>query len=214
MANTTGMAEQSAWFKQYEAQAGGAKNASNSKKGILVIVPLLVLGGMMAMMIKNGALQNEQTKGGVYLLGGICVFLILMVLILTSKSKKTDAAGITRKDLDALLKTSQDAADFDAQMNATPVFRVANKDGGMIFATKDYIGTKFNFMGNETYRFIRISSISVLHTVKNGNGRCDVEFRKGSSDSDVLLTWFADNQGKVEELKKCLTSINLNMDAF
>ena len=212
MGNAVSMAEQSAWFRKYEEEVSGAKNASNSKKGILVIIPILLFGGMIAMMIKNGALESEQTKGGVYLMAGICIVLVLMILILTSKSKKSDAAGITRKDLNMLFKTSQDAADFDAQMNENPVFRVDNKNDEYIFATKDYIGTKFNYLGNVTYRFIRISSISVLHTIKNGNGRCDVEFRNGSKD--VLLIWVAENAGKVEELKNCLASINLNLDAF
>ena len=212
MGNAVSMAEQSAWFRQYESEVSGAKNASNSKKGILVIIPILLFGGMIAMMIKNGALESEQTKGGVYMMAGIGIFLVLMILILTSKSKKSDAAGITRKDLNALFKTSQDAADFDAQMKESPVFQVVNKKDDYIFATKDYIGTKFNALGNVTYRFIKISSIAVLHTVRNGNGHCDVEFRNGSKD--VLLIWVAENEAKVEELKNCLASINLNLDAF
>ena len=212
MGNAVSMAEQSAWFRQYEGEVSGAKNASNSKKGILVIIPILLFGGMIAMMIKNGALESEQTKGGVYMMAGIGIFVVLMILILTSKSKKSDAAGITRKDLNALFKTSQDAADFDAQMKESPVFQVVNKKDDYIFATKDYIGTKFNALGNVTYRFIKISSIAVLHTVRNGNGRCDVEFRNGSKD--VLLIWVAENESKVEELKSCLASINLNLDAF
>ena len=212
MGNAVSMAEQSAWFRQYEGEVSGKKNASNSKKGILVIIPILLFGGMIAMMIKNGALESEQTKGGVYLLGGICIFLVLMILILTGKSKKADAAGITRKDLDKLLKSSQDAAEFDAQMNAAPVFQVMNNKDEFIFATKDYIGTKFNYLGNVTYRFIRLSSIAVLHTIRNRNGQCDVEFRNGSKD--VLLIWVASDAGKVEELKNCLASINLNLDAI
>ena len=212
MGNAVSMAEQSAWFRQYEGEVNGKKNASNSKKGILVIIPILLFGGMIAMMIKNGALESEQTKGGVYLLGGICIFLVLMILILTSKSKKVEAAGITRKDLDKLFNSSQDAAEFDAQMNAAPVFQVMNNKDEFIFATKDYIGTKFNYLGNVTYRFIRISSIAVLHTIRNSNGQCDVEFRNGSKD--VLLIWVASDAGKVEELKNCLASINLNLDAI
>lgn len=210
MGNTISMAEQSEWFKQYENEVGGKKNASDGKKGILVIVPILVIGGMIAMMIKNGALESEQTKGGVYLLAGICVFLVLMILILTGKSKKRDAAAITRKDLNTLLKTPQDAAEFDAQMKAAPVFKVENKKDEYIFATKDYIGTKFTYLGDVIYRFIRISSISVLHTVRNRNGNCDVEFRNGSKD--VLLIWVAEDEGKVAELKNCLTGINLNLE--
>ena len=212
MGNTISMAEQSEWFKQYESEVGGKKNASDGKKGILVIIPLLLFGGMMAMMIKNGALQNEQTKNGVYALAGICVFLVLMILILTGKSKKRDAAAITRKDLNMLIKTSQDAAEFDAQMKAAPVFKVENQKDNYIFATKDYIGTKFTYLGDVIYRFIRISSISVLHTVRNSNGHCDVEFRNGSKD--VLLIWVAENEVKVEELKNCLKGINLNLDAL
>ncbi|MCR5251469.1 MAG: hypothetical protein K6E50_12770 [Lachnospiraceae bacterium] len=212
MANSASMAEQSAWFRKYEGEVNGAKKASNGNKGLLVIIPILLIGGAIFMMVRNGALESEQTKGAVYMLAGIGIVLVLMILILTGRSKKTDAAGITRKDLDSLLKNPQDAAAFDAQMSAEPVFRVENTKDQYIFATKDFLGTKFNHLGNVTYRFIAIGSISVLHTVRNGNGSCDVEFRNGSGD--VLLTWVAENGDKVEEVKDCLRESGLNLDAF
>ena len=115
------MAEQSAWFRQYEAYVNGGKKTSDGKKVILLIVPLLVIGGLIAMMIKNGALNNDQSKNGVYVLAGIGAFLFIMMLILISKTKKSNAAEITAKDLNELLKSPQDVADFDAQMQAAPL---------------------------------------------------------------------------------------------
>ena len=206
------MADQSAWFRQYDAEVNATKKASNSKKYILIIIPLLLIGGAIAAMINNGALKNEQTKGGVYLLAGIGAFLILMVLILTAKTKKGDAADITRKDLDELFKTPQDAADFDVQMSETPKFTVSNRADEFIFATRDYIGTKFKFLGDVKYRFIRISDVAILHTLRNSSGSCDIEFR--DSGNNVLLIWVAANEKKLAEVKAALATINLNLSAM
>ena len=74
MGNEDSMASQSSWFRQYEQEVNGARNASNGNKKILIIIPILLIGGMIAMMIKNGALESEQTKGGVYLLVGLTTF--------------------------------------------------------------------------------------------------------------------------------------------
>ena len=102
--------------------------------------------------------------------------------------------------------------DFDAQMNAAPLFQVANKKDEYIFATKDYIGTKFNYLGDTTYRFIRIRDIFVLHTIQNNTGHVDVEFR--DDNRKVLLTWVATDMGRVDELKENLQSIHLKLDVM
>ena len=210
MEKTNSVAQQSAWFRQYESEVNSTKNASNGKKKILVFIPILIIGGLIAMMVKNGALQNEQTKGGVYLLAGIGVVMIIMIIALTGKAKKADAAAITRKDLEALFKTPQDAEEFDLQMKTKPLFQVEDRADSLIFATKDYIGTKFKFMGDLTYRFIRISDVRVLHTVQNGNGHVDVEFR--GEHNKVLLIWVAEKKEKAEELKSSLENLRLNLD--
>ena len=207
-------ASQSEWFRQYEEEVNGAKNASGSKKGILVIIPLLLIGGAIAMMINNGALENEQTKGGVYALAGVGVVLILMILILTSKSKKKDAAEITRKDLDAILTSEEIAQEFDKQIKAEPILKVVNKTSkdNFIFFTEDFIGTKFLVLGDKTYRFAKRSDLAVLHTVTNNSGSVDVEFR--NDKGDILLTWVAENAKKVDELKAALTSISVDLKSM
>lgn len=207
MGNTNSMADHSAWFRQYEKEVNGKKNDSDGKKKILLIIPILLIGGMIAMMVKNGA-----PKGGITFLAGIGIFLLALILFLTSKKKKADPAEITRKDLDALLHSPEDAGEFDAQMNAAPIFQVANKKDEYIFATKDYIGTKFNYLGDTTYRLIRIRDIFVLHTIQNNTGHVDVEFR--DDNRKVLLTWVAADMGRVDELKENLQSIHLKLDVM
>ena len=209
MANTVSPASQSAWFSQYEKEVNAKRNASNGNKKILVIIPVLLIGAMIFMMIRNGALADEQAKGGLYALIGIAVFIVLLVLILTGKGKKIDAAAVTRKDLDDLLKTPEDAKEFDAQMGAAPAFKVENSKDEYIFATKDYFGSRFTYLGDLTYRFIRISDVTLLHAILYKKGSCDVEFRDGNGD--VLLTWVADDKSKVDELKAAMPSINVEL---
>lgn len=209
MANTVSPASQSAWFSQYEKEVTAKRNTSNGNKKILVIIPVLLIGAMIFMMIRNGALADEQAKGGLYALIGIAVFIVLLVLVLTGKGKKIDAAAVTRKDLDDLLKTPEDAKEFDAQMGAAPVFKVENSKDEYIFATKDYFGSRFTYLGDLTYRFIKISDVTLLHAILYKKGSCDVEFRNGNGD--VLLTWVADDKSKVDELKAAMPSINVEL---
>lgn len=212
MKKTSSRAEQSAWFRQYEASVNSKKQASDSKKWILIIIPLLLIGCGIGIMIKNGALDNEQSKNGVYALAGIGGFLLLMIIILLAKSKKKDAAAITREDLDELLQTPQDAAAFDAQMQENAKLLVVNKKDEYFFATRDYLATKFNFLGNLTYRFIRSADVEVLHIVTRDKGSCDVEFR--AAGGKVLMIWVASDKSKVEELKAGLANIGVRLNFF
>ncbi|MBO4883523.1 MAG: hypothetical protein J5570_08485 [Lachnospiraceae bacterium] len=209
MANTVSPASQSAWFSQYEKEVNGKRNASNGNKKILVIIPVLLIGAFIAIMIKNGALADEQARGGLFALIGIAVFIVLLVLVLIGKGKKIDAAAVTRKDLDELLKTPEDAKEFDAQIAAEPLFKVANSKDNYIFATKDYIGNRFTYLGDLTYRFIRISDVTLLHAILYKKGSCDVEFR--NEKGDVLLIWVAEDRAKVDELKAAMPSINVEL---
>ena len=81
MGNTNSNAELSSWFRAYEKEVNGTKNANGNKKIILLIVPILLIGGMIGMMIKNGALQEGQPRGGIYVLLAIGAFIIVMMLI-------------------------------------------------------------------------------------------------------------------------------------
>ena len=209
MGNTVSPASQSAWFSQYEKEVNAKRNPSTGNKKILVIVPVLLIGALIAIMIKNGALADEQAKGGLYALIGIAVFIVLLVLVLTGKGKKIDAAAVTRKDLDDLLKTPEDAKEFDAQISAEPSFKIENSKDEYIFATKDYFGTRFTYLGDLTYRFIRISDVSLLHVILYKKGSCDVKFR--NEKGDVLLTWVADDKKKVDDLKAAMPGINIEL---
>ena len=211
MGNENSMASQSSWFRQYEQEVNGARNASNGNKKILIIIPILLIGGMIALMIRNGALESEQTRGGVYALGGIGIFLVLIILILLGKSKKKDAAAITRKDLDALLTSPELAEEFDLQMKEKPLFQVQNQKDDYVFATKDYLGICFKYLGDVTYRFVRRSDVSVLHSYKNSAGCFDVEFQNPTRK--VLMCWVAKDKKTVEELKASLVNADQNISS-
>ena len=217
MGNTHSNAEQSTWFRQYEQEVNGVKDASNNKKIIVLIVPILLIGGMIGIMIKNGALQEGQPKGGIYALLAIAAFIIVMVLIGTRKAKKKDAAAITRKDLDALLDSPETAEEFDRQMKTAPLFQVMNQNNDYVFATKDYIGTQFPYFGDKTYRFIRLRDVALIHTFQSTPtrpgfpGHYDVEFC--NANRKILMTWVANSEDKAEELREKLTNLKNDINS-
>lgn len=212
MENTSSRAAQSSWFRQYEQEVNGVRKQSNDKKKIVLIIPILLIGGMIAMMIRNGA-----PKGGIYLLCGIGAFIIVMVLIGTRKSKATDAAAITRKDLDALLDSPETAEEFDRQMKEARLFQVMNQKNDYVFATKDYIGTQFPYLGDKTYRFVRLSDVKMIHSFQSSPtrpgmpGHFDVEFC--DANRKVLITWVANSEDKANELREQLTNLKNDVDS-
>ena len=213
MENTSSRAAQSSWFRQYEQEVNGVRKQSNDKKKIVLIIPILLIGGMIAMMIRNGA-----PKGGIYLLCGIGAFIIVMVLIGTRKSKATDAAAITRKDLDELFDSPETAEEFDRQMKEAPLFQVMNQKNDYVFATKDYLGMQFPYLGDATYRFIRLSDVASIHSYQSSPSRpgfpphFDVEFC--GPNRKPLMTWVADGQEKVDEIWEKLTNIKSDINSI
>ena len=211
MGNTNSNAELSSWFRAYEKEVNGVKNANGNKKIILLIVPILLIGGMIGMMIKNGALQEGQPRGGIYVLLAIGAFIIVMMLIGIKRAKTSDAAAFTRKDLDALLDSPETAEEFDRQMKAAPLFQVMNQKNDYVFATKDYLGMQFPYLGDATYRFIRLSDVASIHSYQSSPSRpgfpphFDVEFC--GPNRKPLMIWVADGQEKVDEIWEKLTNI-------
>ncbi|MCR4599869.1 MAG: hypothetical protein K5678_12675 [Acetatifactor sp.] len=207
MDNVSSKAAQSSWFRAYEQEVNGLRKASNDKKKILLIIPILLIGGMIALMIKNGS-----PMGGIYFLGGIGAFIVIIMLVSFSKSKGIDAAAVTRKDLDVLLNTPEDAEEFDRQMKEKPSFQVMNQKNNYVFATKDYLGIEFPNLGDKTYRFIKLQDVCYLHSYKNPSGNFDVEFC--DSYRKVLMRWTASSKKKIEELKDNLTKVKTDVDSF
>ena len=217
MGNTNSNAELSSWFRAYEKEVNGTKNANGNKKIILLIVPILLIGGMIGMMIKNGALQEGQPRDGIYVLLAIGAFIIVMMLIGIKRAKTSDAAAFTRKDLDALLDSPETAEEFDRQMKAAPLFQVMNQKNDYVFATKDYIGTQFPYLGDKTYRFVRLSDVKMIHSFQSSPtrpgmpGHFDVEFC--DANRKVLITWVANSEDKANELREQLTNLKNDVDS-
>ena len=202
--------EQSVWLKEYRKRVYAAREKSGSKKFIMPLMLLIMAGGLEAFLVfgKDG-LNDPDLQGPVKGIAIVAGVMLLLVILLIALGKKQDVAKGTTDNLNQLLRTPEEVKEFDAQMGAAPAFKVENSKDEYIFATKDYFGSRFTYLGDLTYRFIKISDVTLLHAILYKKGSCDVEFRNGNGD--VLLTWVADDKSKVDELKAAMPSINVEL---
>lgn len=211
--------EGSKWLKEYSARVNQKRTKSNGNKWLIPVIFTIIIGGLIGVMISQGALDDPQKMTGVKILGAIGGVMLLLSIILIATSKKKVASKRTEDNLNELLKSSEEVQAFDQQMAQKPIFSVDNPLGSSIFATKDYLGYKFSDMGDETYQFVHLRDIASMHYqgVK-GTGLSRIYFFDlRDNDGKVLLNGTLDNRGKLEdlldELKTSLSGADFVEDA-
>ena len=211
--------EESKWLKEYSARVNQKRAKSNGNKWLIPVIFTIIIGGLIGVMIANGALEDPQKMNGVKILGGIGGFMLLLSIILIATSKKKVASNKTTLNLDALLSSSEEVKAFDQQMAQKPVFSVDNPLGSSIFATKDYLGYKYSDMGDESYFFVHLKDIASMHYqgVKGTGLSRSYIFDLRDNAGKVLMNGTLDNRGKLEdlidELKTTLSSAEYIQDA-
>ncbi|MCR5802692.1 MAG: hypothetical protein K6G47_00390 [Clostridia bacterium] len=210
--------EGSKWLKEYSARVNQKSNKSNGNKWLMPLIITIILGGLIGIMIANGALDAPQKMNAIKILGAIGGVMLLLTIILIATSKKKVASNRTAVNLDELLKSSEEVQAFDQQMAQKPIFSVDNPLGSSIFATKDYLGYKFSDMGDESYQFIHLRDIASIHYQGiKGKGLSRIYFFDlRDNGGKVLLNGTLDNRGKLEdlldELKTTLSSAEVVED--
>lgn len=186
--------EHSVWLKEYTKRVKKAKAKSNGNKKIIPIIIFLMAGGLDAYLIfaKDG-LNDPQLQGPVKGIAiGAGIMLVLSILLI-ALGKKKDVTIRTTSNLNELLTSVEAVKDFDAQMQAAPVFKVEIDANACFFATKDYLVEKFPDLGNETYSFVRLSDIAEFHYCgikKNGKVQSiafDIRDRSGNVIMNGIL---------------------------
>ena len=200
----------SRWFRQYEQEVQGKRQAGNKSKILFVILPVMCLVFAGLAMMNGGAGNSPQAQNDLPFLLGIPVFIVFFVLILTSRAKKIDAAKTTRDNLNALLLTMEEVEQFDAQMSIAPLFEIVNDMGDSVFGTTDFLGKKYKVNGDLTYRFINMSDIRSMHYSKTKSMGTNplsasffVDWRNASGE--ILMNGSIDTGKKLEQLKEALT---------
>ena len=202
----------SVWFKKYEQEAQGKRQAGNgNKKIVFIILPIMFLI-FAGMALSNGGVSDPQTKSALAFMLGIFVFLLIFVLLLTGRAKKIDAAKTTRDNLNALLLTLEEVSNFDAQMSAAPLFEIVNDMGDSVFGTADYLGKKYKVNGDLTYRFIKMSDIRSMHYSKTKSMGANpmsasffLDWRDGKGE--ILMNGSVDTGKKLDALTEAIRKI-------
>lgn len=202
----------SRWFRQYEQEVQGKRQAGNKNKSkiLFIILPLMFLGFAGLALMNGGAGNSAWAQNNLPFLLGIPVFIVFFVLILTSRAKKIDAAKTTRDNLNALLLTMEEVEQFDEQMSIAPLFEIINDMGDSVFGTEDYLGKKYKVNGDLTYRFIKMSDIHSMHYSKTKSMGANplsasffVDWRNATGE--ILMNGSIDTGKKLEQLKEALT---------
>ncbi len=194
--------EGSKWLKEYSTRVNQKRTKSNGNKWLIPVIFTIIIGGLIGVMISQGALDDPQKMTGVKILGAIGGVMLLLSIILIATSKKKVASNRTAVDLDELLKSAEEVQAFDQQMAQKPIFSVDNPLGSSIFATKDYLGYKFSDMGDETYQFVHLRDIASMHYlgVKGTGLSRSYIFDLRDNNGKVLMNGTLDNRGKLEDL--------------
>lgn len=202
----------SVWFKKYEQEVQGKRQAGNgNKKIVFIILPIMFLI-FAGMALSNGGVSDPQTKSALAFMLGIFVFLLIFVLLLTGRAKKIDAAKTTRDNLNALLLTLEEVNNFDAQMSAAPLFEIVNDMGDTVFGTADYLGKKYKMNGDLTYRFIKMSDIRSMHYSKTKSMGANpmsasffLDWRDGKGE--ILMNGSVDTGKKLDALTEAIRKV-------
>lgn len=163
MGNSKIASENSAWLKEYLKRTSGAKKKSNGNKKIILIIIPIMLAAVIGFMIYNGGLNDPQALNTIKILGIIAAVIFVFAIILIALGNKKNVTSRTEDCLNELIKTAEEAKDFDKQMAVNPVFKVEIDQLNYTAATRDYLYNRFSDMGNETYTFIRLKDIASLH---------------------------------------------------
>ena len=85
----------------------------------------------------------------------------LLYMEVSAKGKNKDVTKYIRQDLEKLLRTPEEAAQFDEEMFAEPLFRmVTDRNGSTLSFTEHYIYSEMFLFGVKTYSIGRLSDFA------------------------------------------------------
>ena len=208
--------KESVWLQKYEKEVKTKRDKSNqSKKVIFIIIPVMLLLCVVAAMA-NGGMNDSQSRNGILCMVGVFVFIMIFVIIMTSKGKKIDATKKTRENVLSLLKTDKDVDYFDQQMNASPVMEVKVYTETTVFLTIDYVGMRFLINGDLQYRFARRNDVAALDYCKTASAganpmRASYFFDIKNVRNEIMLQGTAETGEKLGKLEEMLRVVQPNL---
>ena len=95
-------------------------------------------------------MEENMLEGGDMIVGlyNLPEFIMLFMFLVSAKGKNKDVTKYIRQDLEKLLRTPEEAAQFDEEMFAEPLFRmVTDRNGSTLSFTEHYIYSEMFLFG-------------------------------------------------------------------
>lgn len=149
---------QSKWFESYDAKIKEERKKGHASRmrsliGIAVIVIVIII----LQFIYNPA--NAPMASAI--IGGIGIFTMLFMFLVSGKGKNKDVTKYVRADLEKLLHTPEEAAQFDEEMFAEPLFQmVTDRNGSTLSFTEHYVYSTMLLFGVKTHSIGRLSDFA------------------------------------------------------
>lgn len=147
----------SKWFTEYEETLKQAKEQGQKNKKVIPVILTVIFAGMILMFMNSVPAQNR----GSALVPLVTIYVVLMVLVvvLSKKSAKSDDARYVRETLEKYLTTDELAQEFDREMMSAPAAVLEAGPACKLMFTEHYLYKETVFGGVKNYSFVRLSDI-------------------------------------------------------
>ncbi len=156
----------SRWLEEHEKELD-AFRASRKKNFPIILGTLGAVIGFFALMAILNSSQREDVEISQVLMP-IIIFavIILFTLVLSSKMNNKKGDKHLRKNLEEILKSSEETALFDHEMSREPACRIQlKKDDGDLYFTPHFLVRRLGHMPFIHYSIFKLSDIRSTKTL-------------------------------------------------
>ena len=201
--------KQSVWLQNYEKEVQAKRVESNQKKKvILIILPIMLLGMLIAAMA-NAPANDPQVQSGMLAMVGVFAGIMLFAILMISIGKKKDVTKQTRANVLALFHSDFDVELFDNEMSIPPLKEITISSENTMFLTENFIGQKYMSCGDLHYKFIRKQDVASFHRKKTDSTtanplRAAYFFDIRNSKNQVIMNGLADSGKQLDAIIELL----------
>lgn len=149
----------SEWYrKELELLEEFKKTQRNKTKYSLGGITLFFAVCIIGMIVHGNNDPTYNTGASIGIVGGMLVFILLIILLSLKLSKKRIGLPKLEEKLNQLLTTPEMIEEFDAEMLSEPLWKAKTNDDLRI--TKHYLVNIFGPMAQKCYTFVRLEDIA------------------------------------------------------
>lgn len=202
---------ESVWLKKHVEEVQGKRDQSAQKKKImLILLPMMFGLFFIAIMASAGEAMASEIRTAMIVMLAVFAGVMVMVILLLSKTKKIDATKGTRENVTAMLKTDEDVEFFDMEMSQKPLKEVWLSGVSKFFVTQNYIGVKFMYLGDEQYRFAKKTEVTGFAYCKT-KGVKEIFFDVLNYNNEKIFGESATSMNQINEIITLLQEFQPNL---